>query len=104
VELFGKAAAYPDTGARLYHWMQLAGFSNTRCYGECLMGGGTESTYYEWFAETVRSVAPRLAALGVLEATALELPTLAMRLRDEAVSANGCLTTPLIVSCSGERS
>jgi hypothetical protein len=45
-----------------------------------------------------------LAALGVLEATALELPTLAMRLRDEAVSANGCLTTPLIVSCSGERS
>jgi len=104
VELFGKATRYPDTGARLYHWMHRAGFSNTSCYGECLMDGGPESAFYEWFAETVRSVAPQLAALGVLEASVLELPTLALRLRDEAVSAQGCLTTPLIVSCSGERS
>jgi ubiquinone/menaquinone biosynthesis C-methylase UbiE len=104
VELFRRAAAYPDTGARLYHWMNLAGFSNTRSYGECLMSGGAESPYYEWFAETVRSVAPQLAVLGLLDAAALDLPILAVRLREEAISHSGCLTTPLIVSCAGERS
>jgi ubiquinone/menaquinone biosynthesis C-methylase UbiE len=104
VELFRRAVAYPDTGARLYHWMQLAGFSKTRSNGECLMGGGVESPYYEWFAETIRSVAPRLESLGLIGAMELDLPTLAIRLRDEAISRAGCLTTPLIVSCSGERS
>jgi hypothetical protein len=84
--------------------MQLAGFSKTQSYGECLMGGGVESLYYEWFAETIRSVAPRLESLGLIGAMELDLPTLAIRLRDEAISRAGCLTTPLIVSCSGERS
>jgi hypothetical protein len=84
--------------------MQLAGLSKTRSNGECLMGGGVESPYYEWFAETLRSVAPRLEALGLISGMELDLPTLAMRLRDEAISGAGCLTTPLIVSCSGERS
>jgi hypothetical protein len=68
------------------------------------MGGGVESPYYEWFAETIRSVASRLESLGLLSATELNLPTLVIRLRGEAISRAGCLTTPLIVSCSGERS
>jgi hypothetical protein len=104
VEVFRHPLAYPDTGARLYHWMQLAGLSKTRSNGECLIGGGVESPYYKWFAETIRSVAPRLESLGLLNATELDLPTLAIRLREEAISCTGCLTAPLIVSCSGERS
>jgi ubiquinone/menaquinone biosynthesis C-methylase UbiE len=103
VELFGRAVAYSNTGARLYHWMQLAEFCNTRSNAECLMSGGMESPYYEWFAETIRSVAPRLESLGIASVAESDLQTLAVRLRDEAISRNGCLTTPLIVSCSGER-
>jgi ubiquinone/menaquinone biosynthesis C-methylase UbiE len=103
IQLFRRAVAYPDTGARLYHWMQLAEFGNTRSDAECLMGGGVGSPYYEWFAETIRSVAPRLESLGIVSAAELDLDTLAVRLRDEAVSLAGCLTTPLIVSCSGNR-
>ncbi len=103
VELFRRAVAYPDTGARLYHWMELAEFRNTRSNAECLMSGGMESPYYEWFAETIRSVAPRLESLGISIAAELDLQTLAARLRAEAISRNGCLTTPLIVSCFGER-
>lgn len=102
VELFRRAVAYPNTGARLYHWMQLAEFCNTRSNAKCLMSGGMESPYYEWFAETIRSVAPRLESLGISSVADLDLQTLAVRLRDEAISHNGCLTTPLIVSCSGE--
>jgi ubiquinone/menaquinone biosynthesis C-methylase UbiE len=102
VELFRRAVTYPDTGARLYHWMQLARLSNTRSNAECLMSGGPESLYYEWFAETIRSVAPRLEALDIIGVAELNLPTLADRLREEAVTRAGCLTTPLIVSCSGE--
>jgi ubiquinone/menaquinone biosynthesis C-methylase UbiE len=103
VELFRRAVAYSDSGARLYHWMQLAELSNTRSSAEYLMSGGPESPYYEWFAETIRSLAARLEALGIISVAELDLETLAVRLREEAVSCAGCLTTPLIVSCSGER-
>ena len=37
VELFRRAVAYPDSGARLYHWMQLAELSNVRSNAECLI-------------------------------------------------------------------
>jgi ubiquinone/menaquinone biosynthesis C-methylase UbiE len=103
VELFRRAVAYPDAGARLYHWMHLAELSNTRSNAECLMSGSRESPFYEWFAETIRSVAARLEALGLISLAELDLGTLAVRLREEAISCAGCLTTPLIVSCSGER-
>ena len=104
VLLFRRAVAYSDAGARLYHWMQLAGLSNIRSAAECLMSGGPESPYYEWFAETVRSVAPLLQSLGIISIPDLDLDTLAARLREEALANAGCLTTPLIVSCSGQRS
>ena len=103
VELFRRAVAYSDTGARLYHWMQSAEFLNTRASAECLMSGGLESPYSEWFAETIRSLTPRLELLHVAASAELDLETLAVRLREEAVSRGGCLTTPLIVSCSGVR-
>lgn len=104
VEFFRRVVRYPDSGARLYHWMHLAGLSNVRSNADCLIGGGQESSYYEWFAETIRSVTPQLEKLGIISATELDLETLAVRLREEAVSGAGCLTTPLIVSCTGQRS
>jgi ubiquinone/menaquinone biosynthesis C-methylase UbiE len=104
VEFFRRAVAYADVGARLYHWMQVTEFSNTRSSAECLMSGGVESSFYEWFAETIRSVTPLLESLGIASAADLDLDTLAIRLREEAVSYAGCLTTPLIVSCCAERS
>ena len=103
VELFRHAVAYPDTGSRLYHWMQVAELSNIRSTAECLMSGGPESPYYEWFAETIRSVAPHLQSLGIVTTAQLDVETLAIRLREEAVSCAGCLTTPLIVSCCAQR-
>jgi ubiquinone/menaquinone biosynthesis C-methylase UbiE len=101
VEFFRRAVAYADVGARLYHWMQVTEFSNTRSSAECLMSGGVESSFYEWFAETIRSVTPLLESLGIASAADLDLDTLAIRLREEGVSCAGCLTTPLIVSCWG---
>jgi ubiquinone/menaquinone biosynthesis C-methylase UbiE len=103
VELFRRAVAYSDTGARLYHWMRMAELSNTQSHAECLMSGSLDSPYYEWFAETIRSVAPRLESLGIVSAAELDVQTLAVRLREEAISRAGCITTPLIVSCSGEQ-
>ncbi len=103
VELFRRACAYSDTGARLDHWMQLAELSNIQSSGECLIGGGSESPFYEWFAETIRSVAPHMDSLGIASIADLDLETLAARLREEATVCAGCLTTPLIVSCSGVR-
>ena len=105
MQLFRRAVAYPDVGSPtlpldetrwILHYAVQSRVSDER--------GGVESPYYEWFAETIRSVAQRLEALGIIDAAELDLPTLAARLSDEAVSRDGCLTTPLIVSCYGERS
>jgi ubiquinone/menaquinone biosynthesis C-methylase UbiE len=101
VALFRRVAAHADTGNRLYHWLHRAGLSPTHCQAVCLMSGGSDSPFYEWFAETVRSVAPHLEQLGIVSATDLGLDTLANRLRDEAVTHGGPLATPLIVNCAG---
>jgi hypothetical protein len=82
---------------RLYRMMQDAGLSQPQARAACLIDGGPDSLFYEWLAETVRSVLPSLEALGLATAAEIDPDTLAGRLREDAVSGNGCLTTPLIV-------
>jgi ubiquinone/menaquinone biosynthesis C-methylase UbiE len=101
VTLFRRVAAYADTGKRLYHWMHRVGLSPTYCQASCLMSGGRDSPFYEWLAETLRSVTPHLEQLGIVSAADLDVDTLADRLQAEAVSRGGPVTTPLIVSCAG---
>ncbi len=61
------------------------------------MGGGADSPFYEWIAETLRSLLPRLEALGLAPAADLDVDTLAVRLRDEAVSHLGCVVGPPLI-------
>jgi ubiquinone/menaquinone biosynthesis C-methylase UbiE len=90
-EVFRRATAYGNIGMRLFHLFTEAGLDTPKCLAECPIEGGPDSVFYEWVAETIRSVLPRMEALGLATAAEIDVDTLAARLRDEALSLRGCI-------------
>jgi hypothetical protein len=64
------------------------------------MDGGADSPFYEWIAESFRSVLPRAAALGLVRRDQVEgIDSLAKRLEEETISRGGCIPGPAMVGC-----
>jgi 2-polyprenyl-3-methyl-5-hydroxy-6-metoxy-1,4-benzoquinol methylase len=97
VEFFRRAVPRPNIGTQLFWLMQEAGLPPPECRLECVMDGGPYSPVYEWLAETVRSLLPRMEALGITNAAAVDSDTLPQRLRDEAVEKQGAVISPAII-------
>ncbi|MEP6961809.1 MAG: methyltransferase domain-containing protein [Acidobacteriota bacterium] len=94
-EVFRRGGAPPDFGRRLGKTFLDAGLPFPTIAAEYVAGGGPGSYVYAWIANTLISVAPRLAQLG------LELPTgviadhtLAARLEEEAVRIGSQILAP----------
>jgi SAM-dependent methyltransferase len=98
VDLFTRATPHADIGIRLFHLMQEAGLPAPEARAECPVDGGPDSPFHEWFAETTRSILPKLEALGIATAADVDIETLADRLRDEAVSAHAGIVGPMMVA------
>ncbi len=98
IELFTRAVPMADVGMRLYGLLAGAGLASPQCRAELTIDGGPESIVYEWFAETIRSILPKIEALGIATAADVDIETLAQRLRDEAIAIGGCVTGPILVS------
>jgi ubiquinone/menaquinone biosynthesis C-methylase UbiE len=96
---FFRKATRGNMGTQLYQLAVAAGFHQVDCRAEYPIGGGADSPYYEWFAESLRSILPRAEAMGVLSAAELEIDTLAERLRQEARSSGSCSPAPAMVGC-----
>lgn len=103
VELFTRATAAADVGMRISYYLVNAGLEAPQCRAEILMEGGSDSIFYEWIAETVRGLAPKLEALGIVTAAELDLDTLADRLRQEAIEIGGCVSGPIMVSAAARK-
>ena len=69
------------------------------CRAEYSILGGGDSLYYEWFAESLRSILPRAEALGVLHASEIDIDSLAERLRKEVVATRSGCPAPVMVGC-----
>jgi len=100
VEVFRSATPHVNIGMRLPRLLQDAGFGAVRSMAECMIDSGPDSPFYDWFAETVRSVLPAMNKLG-LAAIAGDIDTLSERIRDEIVEAGSCIASPLIVGAVG---
>jgi SAM-dependent methyltransferase len=96
-EFFLRAVPFADIGLRLFSMMQEAGLPAPECMAEAPVDGGAASPIYEWIAETVRSLLPKLEACGIATAAEIDVDTLADRLRDEAVANRATLFGPLLV-------
>jgi hypothetical protein len=54
--------------------------------GEAMIMAGSDWIWYDWFAESVRSVLPLLLKFGLATEEEVDIATLASRLREEAIS------------------
>jgi ubiquinone/menaquinone biosynthesis C-methylase UbiE len=94
--LFERAGLPVRAGALLYTWFLEAGLPVPECRLEFLAEGGEESLYYEWLTETMRSLLPKMLALGVLQQNEIDIDHLEEALRIEAVNARRpCLVGPM---------
>lgn len=98
IEFIRRVVPHPNIGAQLFHLMQEAGLQPPECRAEYVMDGGPHSPIYEWFAETVRSLLPRMEAIGLITAAEVDIDTLADRMRAEALEVRGVGFSPLHVA------
>jgi ubiquinone/menaquinone biosynthesis C-methylase UbiE len=96
-EFFRRAVPRANIGVQLPLLMQDAGLHTPECRSESVMDGGPYSPVYEWVAETVRSLLPRMEALGIAKADEVNVDTLEQRLREEALATRGmAIISPMI--------
>jgi ubiquinone/menaquinone biosynthesis C-methylase UbiE len=95
--VFERAGLPVRAGALLYTWFLEAALPIPECRLEFLVEGGENSLYYEWLAETMRSLMPKMVALGILPPDTMDLDTLRVDLRREAANTR----RPLIVGPMG---
>lgn len=86
-----------DVGTRLFHLFLDAGFTAPDCRVEHPIDGGPDSPFYEWIAESMRTILPRAQALGMAQEAEVDIDTLAQRLREEAVSLKAGCPAPCMV-------
>ena len=94
-EVFRRGGAPPDFGRRLGKVFLDAGLPFPVLAAECVMGGGRGSFVFPWIANTVVSLVPRIADLGLaLPAGMTADHTLAAKLEDAVVAQGSQITGP----------
>jgi hypothetical protein len=88
-EFFRRSVRRANIGMQLPKLMQEAGLPPPDCRAEFSIDGGPHSRVYQWVAESVRSLLPRMEELGITTEAALEIETLEERLRREAIKTGG---------------
>ena len=105
-EIFRKffgAAGHGNIGSRLYHLFAEAGFAHPECYAEYPVDGGADSPFYEWFAESLRSILARAEALGLARSEDVQIDTLAERLRADCIALQSNFPAPAMIGCFGRK-
>lgn len=93
------AGADLRAGGRLRSTFVSAGLPAPACRMETRLEGGAGSRYYEYVAESVRSMLPEAERSGVPGFSSEDVDDLERRLRDEVVSADGVLVAwPAVVA------
>jgi len=88
-ELGRRSGVDLQFGLKLYGVFVEAGLPPPELQHDLCVDGGPNSPYYDWMADTARSVLPALDRFGVASADELDIDTLAERLRAETVRAGG---------------
>jgi hypothetical protein len=107
LDLFSRlpqaSGAHPRIGAQLYQLMSQAGFVALNARIEYGVDGGPESPYYEWYAESLRTILPRAVSLGLVTAGDIDIDTFERRLREEVVSQHAGMAGPVMFGIIGRK-
>jgi ubiquinone/menaquinone biosynthesis C-methylase UbiE len=82
-----SVSPHMDAGSRLIEHFAAAGLPEPELRCEAPVGGGKDCDLYKYMAETIRSLLPVLARLGV-PSDSVDIDTLEDRLRNASVAAN----------------
>jgi ubiquinone/menaquinone biosynthesis C-methylase UbiE len=96
--------AHPRIGAQLYQLMSQAGFVALNARIEYGVDGLPDSRYYEWYAESLRTILPRAVSLGLVTAGDIDIDTFEQRLREEVVSQHTGIAGPVMFGIIGRKS
>jgi len=83
-------------GSKLFRVYLEAGLPAPQLRLEAPVGGGPDWPGYEYTAETLRSLLPVLQRFGGVDAAAVDIDTLAARLRQDAVDGQRVQMLPLM--------
>ena len=97
-DFFG-ATGRGNIGTQLLHLLLEAGFRPPDCRVEYPIDGGPDSPFYEWIAESFRSIVQRAAAAGFVKESEFDIDELEQQLRQEATSRNASIPGPTMVGC-----
>jgi ubiquinone/menaquinone biosynthesis C-methylase UbiE len=80
-------SAFPsyDAAGRLLEHFRMAGLPHPELFAEMSVGGGKDSPFYAWIAETISSLTPLLVKQGVTSEEEISIDTLEERLRSQVV-------------------
>ncbi|MFI5911021.1 class I SAM-dependent methyltransferase [Dactylosporangium sp. NPDC051541] len=95
IETFRRAGTQVRMGRQLFGAFLAAGLPPPIMRDEAVTGGGPAFGGYTWLAEVARALAPLTVKLGVAEA--LDVDTLAERIRADAVAREAVVWTPSFV-------
>jgi hypothetical protein len=84
-------------GLDLFRTFVAAGLGVPEMMMEARVEGGPDSEAYEYMAQLVTSLLPMIEKFGVSDAAAVELDTLAKRLRHEAVASESVIVMPPLI-------
>jgi len=94
---FFAHATRSNMGSRLWTLLIEAGFEPPDCRAEYPMSGATDSFYYEWIVESLRSILPRAVSQSIVPDGEFDIDTLERRIREEAASSNSCIAAPAMI-------
>jgi SAM-dependent methyltransferase len=96
-QTLSATGARTQLGLELYSVFVAAGLPGPTMRMDALIGGGPDCLVYELVAEVTRSLLPVMEKLKIATATEVDVSSLAQRLRDEVVAANGVVLSPGLI-------
>lgn len=96
-ETLERAGIDLDIGLKLPRIFEEAGFPAPALRVDTLVMTGPESPMYQFLANTIRSLLPSMQRLGVATLEEVGLETLAARLREEVLTAQGVSLWPPLI-------
>jgi SAM-dependent methyltransferase len=95
---FRSAGAETGMGDRLFRTFRAAGLPAPQMRLMSHVGGGPDWDGYAYAAATVRSLLPLILRAGLASEDEIGIDTLAARLREEALAADGVVRLPELIS------
>jgi SAM-dependent methyltransferase len=93
----GQTGIELQMGFKLFPTYVAAGLPGPELHGETILGGGPDFPGYAYLAGVFRSILPLMERFGIATASAVDVDTLADRLREESVSNGSVIALQMVV-------